>query len=68
MVVDTIRLSSEGVNHPTINILGHQIVADIPLPTLLLATFGGLVALRYLWSWVRLLAELTIVPGIKVRT
>lgn len=66
MVADTIHLASQGGQHPTFHLFGHDVVADIPLPTLLLAVFGGLVALRYVYSWLRLLAELTIIPGMSV--
>lgn len=36
------------------------------MPTFILAAIGALFGLRYLWSWLRLLAELTIVPGMSV--
>lgn len=36
------------------------------MPTLILAAVGGAVLLRYAFSWARLLAEISIVPGVSV--
>jgi len=44
----------------------HTTVLDIPIHTLILATVGAAVLLRYVWSWIRLLAEITVVPGMSV--
>lgn len=41
-------------------------VVDVPLPTLVFAAVGAAFVARYAWSWFRLVAELTVVPGISV--
>lgn len=41
-------------------------VLDVPLPMLFFAAIGAAFVARYAWSWFRLVAELTVVPGIKV--
>ena len=40
---------------------------DLPLPTLFLASLGALVLLRQAYSILRLIAEMTIIPGTNVR-
>ena len=41
-------------------------VIDLPVQTLILSAVGALFLLRYLYSFLRLILELTVVPGINV--
>ncbi|ORY22826.1 putative 3-ketoacyl-CoA reductase [Naematelia encephala] len=69
MVADTIHLqTSSGLVHPSVNVLGYEIVVDLPIHTLILSAIGGAFVLRYAYSWLKLLAELTIIPGINVKS
>ena len=81
MAASTVKIPSVGHVHPSIHLLGYEfgmflhcgsqvtdnaLVSDLPLPTLLLAVVGGLYLASYAVSYVRLLLELTVIPGISV--
>ncbi|KAI9639145.1 putative 3-ketoacyl-CoA reductase [Dioszegia hungarica] len=72
MVLDTVHAKAgshlSSPFHPTYRVLGQDITVDLPLPTLILATFGALVALRYLVSFLTLLAQLTVLPGRDIKS
>ncbi|KAL1407346.1 hypothetical protein Q8F55_006768 [Vanrija albida] len=61
---DTIHIAAG--SHPSFKLFGYEIILDAPLHTVLFAAFGAAVLLRYAWSWLRLLAELTVIPGISL--
>jgi len=74
MVADTIHLKTHSPLHPVYNILGQEIgmygkasmlitVVDLPIPTLILASFGIFFLGRIFYSIARLALELTVIPG-----
>ncbi|ORX35602.1 putative ketoreductase [Kockovaella imperatae] len=68
MVLDTVQVKSHSHAHPSFHILGQEIVVDLPIPALVLAFLGAGVAFRYLISFLRLILELTIIPGTNIKS
>ncbi|KAK8864710.1 long-chain 3-oxoacyl-CoA reductase [Kwoniella newhampshirensis] len=68
MVADTIHVHSHLAGHPSYRIFGHDFVLDVPLSALILSTVGAAFLLRYALSFFRLFLELTVLPGVNVKT
>ncbi|WWD16976.1 long-chain 3-oxoacyl-CoA reductase [Kwoniella shandongensis] len=66
MVADTINVHTHIPGHPSIHILGHELVLDVPITALILSAVGAAFLLRYTLSFFRLFLELTVLPGINV--
>ena len=79
MVADTIHIKSSSSILPSIHLLGQDLsklpsrtqlttVVDMPVPTLILSSVGAFFLFRILYSILRLVFELSIIPGTNVST
>ncbi|WVQ80118.1 long-chain 3-oxoacyl-CoA reductase [Cryptococcus sp. DSM 104549] len=68
MVADTIHVNTHLQGHQSFHLFGHEFILDIPIPALILSTIGAAFLFRYVFSIVRLAAELTIVPGKNIKS